>query len=219
MTEYIHWIALALIVIGCFFVLGGLRHIFKQHASSLRGMMRCGLGLIPILIGIICALLAVALHGYTQLTDEQDVALLRFEQLAPQSFNATLTYPDGRSSQHILVGDDWRLEAQFIKWQSYATLLGAKPLYRLERLTGRYFDPQLEQNAPRSVISLDLTESTLPIRLPENLDLWRQARRQPWLGKMVDASYGSATYLPMRDNVTYQVSVTNSGLLAREIKP
>lgn len=219
MTEYFHWIALALAILGVLLFIGGLTHIFRRHASSLRGVLQCGMGLIPLLLGILLAVLALALHGYTQLTAEQDVVQLRFEQLTPQSFEVTLTYPDGRSDQHILVGDDWRLEAQFLKWQGYATLLGAKPLYRLERLSGRYFDPQLEQNAPRSVISLDLTRNALPVSLPENWDLWRQARQHDWLGKMVDASYGSATYLPMRDKVTYQVSVTNSGLLAREIRP
>ena len=39
-----------------------------------------------------------------------------------------------------------------------------------------------------------------------------------WL-PFVDAVYGSATYMPMADGARYQVSITQSGLIARPLNP
>jgi len=53
--------------------------------------------------------------------------------------------------------------------------------------------------------------------LSENpgLDLWMLSTRYPrWL-PFVDAVYGSATYMPMAHGARYQVSMTQSGLVAR----
>jgi hypothetical protein len=47
------------------------------------------------------------------------------------------------------------------------------------------------------------------------LDLWGLAEaHERWL-PFVDAVYGSATYMPMRDGDAYVVSLTQSGLVAR----
>ena len=47
------------------------------------------------------------------------------------------------------------------------------------------------------------------------LDLWLLARAYPrWL-PFVDAVYGSATYLPMADGARFQVTISQTGLVAR----
>ena len=55
--------------------------------------------------------------------------------------------------------------------------------------------------------------------LSENpgVDLWTLSIEYPrWL-PFVDAVYGSATYLPMADGARYEVSITQSGLIARPL--
>ena len=55
--------------------------------------------------------------------------------------------------------------------------------------------------------------------LSENpgVDLWTLSVDYPrWL-PFVDAVYGSATYLPMADGARYEVSITQSGLIARPL--
>ena len=45
--------------------------------------------------------------------------------------------------------------------------------------------------------------------------MWALAQAQPrWL-PFVDAIYGSATYLPMADGARYEVTLGQSGLIAR----
>ena len=53
-----------------------------------------------------------------------------------------------------MLGDEWQLDARVINWKPPATLLGLEPIYRLERLSGRYPDLVDERTAPRSVHAL-----------------------------------------------------------------
>ncbi len=164
-------------------------------------------GLCLLALGGLAAAVALNLHTYQRLTHEQDVATLAFRERGPEHFQVTVEYADKRPTQrYALHGDEWQLDARIIKWRGTANLLGLDTLYRVERLSGRYRDVARERTERRSVFAL----------APQpGLDLWSAARRyERWL-PWVDASYGSATYLPMADGARYQVRVTQSGLVAR----
>lgn len=203
------YIALVLAVIGVWILLHGLVHCRKH---PIKGLFRCTCGLVPLLAGVVLILLAINLQTYARLVSEQPVADLHFERVADQRYTVSMTYPDGRLERYQIEGDDWRLEAQFLKWKGWATVLGLEPQFRLERLAGRYHDIDQERRAEHSVIALSAQNG-----LPEELDLWAFAKRRPHWVPMIDASYGSATYLPMRNGTSYAVTVTNSGLIAREV--
>jgi hypothetical protein len=108
-----------------------------------------------------------------------------------------------------------RIEARALGAQRYAVdiatpravMLGAQPLYRLERIGGRYRDVAQERSSARTVVALD------DARLP---DLWTVKRAFPrWL-PWVDADYGSAAYLPLVDGGRYDVTLAAAGgLVAR----
>jgi len=151
--------------------------------------------------------LGMNLYTYARLTHEEPVAELSFEARGPQRFLATLTIlPERGVRRFELAGDDWQLDARVLKWRGWANLLGLDARYRLERVSGRYRDVAQERSAPHSVYALG-EESVL--------DLWSLANQYPdWL-PVVDAVYGSATYLPMAAGARYEVSLTQSGLIAR----
>ncbi len=96
-----------------------------------------------------------ALRGYRLLSGEARVVDIDAHILSPQRWALTLTWPDGSTRQVELAGDDWRIEAVVLKWKLPALLAGLPPLYRLDRLSGRYDDPAQELSAPRTVISFD----------------------------------------------------------------
>ena len=151
------------------------------------------------------------LHTYARLTYERPVAELVFEAQGPQSYRATLTeMPSGEMQIFMLAGDEWQLDARVLKWKGWANLLGLDAQYRLERVGGRYRDIEQERHAPRTVYALSENPG---------VDLWRMSTEHPrWL-PFVDAVYGSATYMPMADGARYQVSITQSGLIARPLNP
>lgn len=169
-----------------------------------------GHGLFSItLLAIAMALAAVGfnLHTYQRLTHERDVAEISFRQLAPQRFQVRIHYPDMERYQELqLSGDAWQIDARVLKWRGPALLAGLDSGYRLERISGRYENIEAERNQTRSVHALSENPG---------VDLWSLTRRferwLPWL----DADYGSATYLPMRDEARYRISMTQSGLIAR----
>lgn len=163
--------------------------------------------LVFLLLGLLAALGGASLLGYRRLTAETAVAAIDARRLAPQRYAVAVTTPDGVRREVELQGDDWQLDAQVIKWRSTAVLLGAPPLYRLDRVGGRYRDVAQEREAPRSVAALGPSRP---------LDLWRLKQRFPrWL-PWVDADYGSAAYLPLVDGGRYTVTLSAvGGLVAR----
>ena len=94
-----------------------------------------------------------ALRGYHLLGEEASVVEIDARILSPQHWALNLTWPDGSAREVELTGDAWRVEAVVLKWKLPALLAGVPPLYRLDRLSGRYDDPAQEMTAPRTVMS------------------------------------------------------------------
>lgn len=160
-------------------------------------------------LALLALLLALALHGYGRLTGETPVAELAFRQVAERLYEVELVQPDGSSARFQLAGDDWQLDARVVKWRPWAVLAGLDPVYRLDRLSGRWHDLERERAPGRSVHDLAGEAA---------VDLWSLASRHPrWL-PFVDAEYGSGAYLPMRDGARYRVTLSPlGGLVARPL--
>ena len=147
------------------------------------------------------------IHTYERLVYEQPIASISFHKIAPQHFSVELEpQGDGENWFYELRGDEWQLDAQILTWHGYANLLGLDSYYRLHRLSGRYTDIEEERTRPRSVHGL---------AAEQRIDLWSYANEyRNWLS-MVDATYGSAVFLPMNDGARYSVSISRNGLVAR----
>ncbi len=178
----------------------------------LRTINRLALTALLALVATVTALLGLSLQGYERLTTEAPVARLHFSRTGDgQQWLAHLRLADGRALDLPLAGDEWQLDARVLKWRPYAVIAGLDPVYRIDRLSGRYRDIGLETTRPKSAYDLagDAT-----------LDLWSLARRYPdWL-PFVDTEYGSGAYLPMREGVEFEVTLSPlGGLVARELAP
>jgi hypothetical protein len=152
------------------------------------------------------AIVTLSYYSYARLTDEQLIATLEFRRVAPHEFQARLMLAGQRDQFFNLSGDEWQIDARLVNWLPPMTLLGLDPIYRLERLSGRYSEIDREQTEARTVHAL---APELPI------DVWTLARRYPLLAPGVDAYYGSATYVPMADGARFEVSLSRDALIAR----
>ena len=147
------------------------------------------------------------LYTYHRFTEEMPVAELAFEQLEARRFRVTLSALDTPDRQFVLQGDEWQLDARMIKWTDWLTFLGESPLYRLDRLSGRYIEIGEARRNGLSAHALSDDDT--------GIDIWAFAREAgDWLPG-VDAAYGSSVFLPMRDGAIYEVSISRTGLLAR----
>ena len=210
------------IVPGLIAFIGGL--ILLNGLASLFGGRFFG-GLFKIVFGgvigaaALAALLAMQnLQTYSRLTHERPVATIALRQMASRYYEVTLTQPasetlPARTAVYPVNGDDWRIEAQVLKWKPWANVLGLDSQYRLDRLSGRYEDIEMERTGARSVHAL--SGGDVPNALPWRLDVWDTARRYRRYVDAVDTLYGGAAYMPMADGATYEVWITQSGLIAR----
>lgn len=169
---------------------------------------------VRVCVGLLCALLALALagfgvslHQYLRLDAELPVATLHSRALGPQRFAVTMTDGNGRSREFEVLGDDWQLDAWVVRWRLPALLAGVPPLYRLDRLSGRYHDIEREREGVRSVFGL--ADHAWP-------DLVALQQQYPQWLPFVDTRYGSGAYLPLIDQGRYEVSLhPRGGLVAR----
>ncbi len=180
--------------------LRGHLHQRRRLAATWRGL----LSLLFLALTLLLAGTGYSLRGYRLLSEEAPVVDVDAHILSPQRWAVTLTWPDGRQRQVQLAGDDWRVEAVVLKWKLPALLAGVPPLYRLDRLSGRYDDAAQEAEAPRTVISLGDASQ---------FDLLTLRKHYPqWLPE-VDTVYGSGVFLPLVDDGHYGVSLMRTGAL------
>lgn len=197
------WILAALALLFVLVQLLALRRRVRAR-RPFAAIVRVLLLLVGLALTLLLAGAGWSLRGYRLLGEEAPVAMLDAHILSPQRWALTLTWPDGQRREVDLAGDAWRVEALVLKWKLPALLAGLPPLYRLDRLSGRYDDPADEMSAPRTVIDF---------RQAGTCDLVTLARRHPdWL-PMIDTVYGSGAYLPLVDGGHYTVSLMRTGAL------
>ncbi len=177
-----------------------------RRRQILRAGGACVGGLASATIVSLIAVLAFSYFSYARLTSEQSVSRIQFTRIAPFEFRARLMIEGQLDQFFVLTGDEWQMDVRLVTWKAPATILGFDPIFRLDRLSGRYGDVDQERTQPRSVHAL----SRAPV-----LDVWGVARRAPWLLPGVDAQYGAATYVPMLDGALYEVSLSRDALIAR----
>ena len=151
-------------------------------------------------------MLAFSYYGYDRLIDEQYVGRIQFSQSAPEQYVARLMVENEQDRMYELLGNEWQIDARVVTWKPPATLLGLDPIFRLDRLSGRYAEIDDERSKVRSVHALSE---------PVTMDVWQFARKYPKLMPGVDAHDGTATYLPMADDAIFEVTMTRTGLIAR----
>ncbi len=215
------WIAPAAVAfIGVLILFAGLGSLFKGRFFG--GLFGTVGGAALLGLALSAALLGQNVQTYGRLTYERPVATLAVRRLAPQYFEIALVQPsDGerpaRTAVYPVNGDEWRIEAQVLKWKPWANVVGLDAQYRLDRLSGRYQNIEQERTGARSVHALSGGDEGggLQDYVPWKLSVWDVARRYRRYLDAVDTLYGSAAYMPMADGATYEVWITQSGLIAR----
>ncbi len=206
------YIVPALFVISALMALIAVGHGFAAHRHwRERRRFACMHRSLWLVVFFAMAMLSsgagVTLRGYRLLRTEAPVATLHTRQLGPQWFAIRVNLADGEHRSVQLHGDEWQVDARVIKWSPRAVMLGAQPLYRLDRLSGRYRNADQARVTKPSIVSLN--DDTVP-------DLWQVKQEFPQWLPWIDADYGSATYLPLVNDGKYIITISPvGGLIAR----
>lgn len=195
-------------LIGALLILSGIAALIRLRPFRFVG--RTVFGLFLLAVGALAATIAIGTHGYTALTREDVAAKLLVQPAGPQRFTATVRFPDLREVKFELAGDEVYVDAQILKWKPIANVLGLHTAYELDRIAGRFRSLDQERAAPRTVFSLSRDKP---------LDLFDLRQRYPFLAPLLDAEYGSASYLGVSQPAELELRVSTSGLLMREVMP
>jgi hypothetical protein len=193
-------------LIALLFLIYAVRNV--RRGRPLGGVVHGVLALVVVLIGIAGLVVASGLREYQRLVSEERVGVLHLSRVAYHEFNGVFTNPSGDTTDFLLRGDEWQVDAKVLKWPGLAVLAGFSAGYRLDRISGRYTNIDDERKLPRTVYAF---------HPPEEVDLWDFIdQHRAWI-PWVDAFYGSATFLPMADGAEYEINITPTGLIARPL--
>ena len=196
---------MALGALGAILVVAGV--VALMRARPLRFALRTLSGLLLLSLGALAGAVAIGTQGYRALTREDLAARLTVRPAGPQHFAVTVRFPDGRQAAFDLMGDEIYVDAHILKWKPLANVLGWHTAYELDRVAGRYQSIEQERSALRTVHSLAQDKP---------LDLFRLRQRYAFLGTLLDAEYGSATFVSVTRPAELELRVSTSGLLMRD---
>jgi hypothetical protein len=153
------------------------------------------------------ATISVATQGYRALTREDIAAVVKIEPAGPGRFNARFQFFDGRAAVFNLAGDELYVDAHILKWKPIANYFGLHTSYELDRVAGRYLKLEDEQTKPRTIFDLSRKKP---------VDMFSLRRRYTLLSPLLDAEYGSGTFIEVQQAVELEIRVSTTGLLIRK---
>lgn len=194
-------------VLGVLLILAGIGSFFYLQLKQ--SAIRVVAGLLLLALGTLAGTISVGMMGYRALTREDVAANIAVKPTGKQRFMATFRFPDGRESTYELAGDEIYVDAHILKWHPYANLIGLHTAYEIDRVAGRYHAVKDEREAVRTVHALARDKP---------VDLYALGRRYTFLAPVLDAEYGSATFVPVTRAAELELRVTTTGLLIRETR-
>ena len=193
-------------LVGTLLILSGLAALLRWR--PLRFMLRTLMGLLLVSLGVIAGGIGLGMQGYRALTREDVAARVLVRPLGPQRFEATFRIPERPDMTFQLSGDQIYVDAHILKWTPMANVLGLHTAYELDRVAGRYDDIAQERSAERTIY---------PLSEDRAVDLFGLRRRYTALAPLLDAEYGSGTFVPVKRRADFEVRISTTGLLIREV--
>ena len=155
-------------------------------------------------------MIVIATEGYRVLTQEEIAAVVKTEPTGAKGFTAHFQFPDGNEASYRLAGDALYVDAHILKWKPIVNILGLHTAYELDRVAGRYMDLKEEREGIRTVFLLSQDK-------PMNMFTLRQ--RYSLLTPLLDAEYGSASFINTDKPLVFEIRVSTTGLLIRKVGP
>jgi hypothetical protein len=178
------------------------------HSSVIWGLA----SLLLMAIGLAVFWFTMALRAYHIFTKEELVAIVKCvpgEEDKSLLFNYTEVVNDERKQtrQYMLKGDQWMVDGDILKWDSWVNFLGIHTCYKTTRISSRYIDVKDETSQPRTAYELN-----------DGTDLlWKMLYRNGQGFPFVEAVYGSATYQFPDENAVFGIYVTTSGYMTKRM--
>jgi len=201
-----------LVIIALFFALLALicliAAILALKKGKLFGMaMKFIITLLLLSLAALFGTISISIQGYQALTKEELAAVVKIEPTGVQKFTARFTLPDNSERVFTLAGDQIYVDAHILKWKPLVNILGLHTAYELDRVAGRYENLNEETSKARTVYALSKDKP---------VDMFHLRRRFEILKPLLDAEYGSATFIGTNRVEEFKIMVSTTGLLIRK---
>jgi hypothetical protein len=153
-------------------------------------------------------MIVIATAGYRALTYEEVAAVVRTEPTGSKRFTAHFLFSDGHEASYRLDGDALYVDAHILKWKPIVNILGLHTAYELDRVAGRYMDLKEERESIRTVFLLSRNKP---------VDMFNLRQRYSLLEPLLDAEYGSASFINSDKPAYFEIRVSTTGLLIRKV--
>ena len=172
----------------------------------LLGWLRGTLGMSVLVIAGLIGLIAWDVTTYQSLVQGAPLVSLSFQADGQQRYQVKVE-EGSRIRYVVLEGDLWQLDVRALHWKGLASLIGLKPGYRLERLSGRYLAVEQEDRAHRPSVALGRSQA--------GVDFWAWLQGCQCGSLLLEAQPRRVSYLPIADGASYTVEMAPTGLLAK----
>ena len=200
------------IIAACCALLGLIFFIAAVAALRKKGLFSSAFRVLLALLALSSAgllgMIVIATAGYRALTHEETAAVVTIEPGEAKWFTANFLFPDGHEESYRLAGDALYVDAHILKWKPVVNILGLHTAYELDRVAGRYMDLKEERERIRTVFLLSRDK-------PVNMFTLRQ--RYALLRPLLDAEYGSASFINSDKPAHLEIRVSTTGLLIRKV--
>lgn len=201
-------VVIALAVVSLIFMY--VSFLFLRTRTWFFGFFRGLFGLAFLAIAVFVVATLIDIKSYENLVADTSIATLRVEQTGDQAYSLSFSHIlSGEENSFAIKGDQWQIDAKIFRWGAPFDIIGVKPVYRLDRISGRYFSIEQERNSERTVYALPHSKTWL--------DVWALINDHKVVVPGIDAAYGSATYLPMADGAIYELLLSHKGLVAKPL--
>lgn len=181
----------------------------KRALLSLPTLGSLAVALLFFVFAALCGTLAMATQGYRALTREEVAAVVQIEPLGNERFRAHFVFANGGKATFDLAGNEFYVDAHILKWKPIANFFGLHTSYDLDRVAGRYTSLHEEQSKVHTVFSLSRNRP---------FDIFQLRKAYSLFDPLLDVEYGSATFNSARRPATFEIRVSTTGLLLREIE-
>ena len=161
-----------------------------------------------IVLGLMIMFLGAFLQSMTSFTREELVAEVTFEEIDAinNTMKGILIEKKGNNAnmrqEFFLIGDQWFVRGDIIKWDSWLNFFGLHTMYKLTRMGGYFTDPRRENREPPTNYSLVPEEET-----PK----WRWLYKYGYELAFVNDVYGNSVYKYPQLNRIFKIYVTPTG--------
>lgn len=159
-------------------------------------------------LGFLVIVFGVFVQSLTSFTKQEVVAEVSCQKVDSDNHSMTITLLEKKSSnanipqQFLLIGDQWFIRGDIVRWESWLNLFGLKTMYKLTRIGGYFTNAQQEKESGTTQYSLVPEEES-----PEWRWLYKNGYKLPFISDV----YGNSVYQYPDLNKVFRIYVTANG--------